>query len=161
MFLQWPRELSLKELPAHGCRKWQLRKWAPEWWIAGNKSSQCVTALPINNLHCTEQGHTWARVSLTRPRRDYKPNALFSEGFFQASLKFRNLDLLLYFVQCEAELVPLGADYGKLEEKKMEKICLLSLFIMKSQRMRTACAGETEGGIDLQERGSWDHPCRL
>lgn len=121
--------------------------------MAGNRSSQCVSVLPINNLHWTEQGHTWARVSLTRPRRDYKPNALLSEGFFQASLKFRNLDLLLYFVQCEAELVPLGADYGKLEEKKMEKkICLLSLFIMKSHRTRTACGGETEGGIDLQGR---------
>lgn len=116
-FLQWPRELSPRELPAQGCRKWQLRKWGPEWWIAGNRSSQCVSVLPINSLHCAEQGHTWARVSPTCPRRDYKPTALLSEGFFQGALKFRNLDLLLYIVQCKAELVSFGADYGKVEEK--------------------------------------------
>lgn len=57
-------------------------------------------------------------VSLALPRRYDKPNSVFFEWFFQTSLKFRNLDLLLYFVQQEAELAPFWADYGKLKEEK-------------------------------------------
>ena len=35
-------------------------------------------------------------VSLTFPRRDYKCNSVFSEGFFQTSLKFRSLQTSHY-----------------------------------------------------------------
>lgn len=37
-------------------------------------------------------------VSVMLPRRDYKPSSVFSEGFLQASLKFRSLQTCYYIL---------------------------------------------------------------
>lgn len=99
--------------------------------------------------------------SLTLPIRDYKSNSVFSEAFFQGSLKFRNLDLLLYFVQQEAELALFWADYGKMEEEKkmVKEICLLSLSIMKNPDSENSlCQGKQKGTFTFRKGENWAHP---
>lgn len=165
MFLQWPRELSLKELPAQGNRKWQLQKRVPEWWIAGYRAPW-ASRLPINELQCIGQGHTWQAVSPTLPRRDYKPTSAFSEGFFRTSLKCRDLQAYYYVLLSWTD--PFWATGGKQieknrgEKKKTRKDLPFTFNCdMKIQAMETAYAGGNRRGHSPLGGETWAYPCRI
>lgn len=156
VFLQWPRELSLKELPAEGWRKWQLRKWVPEWWIAGYKTSRCISGLTINELHCIEQGHTWAsRITDTPQKRLQTLFSLFWR-VFPAFSKIYKLRLVTALCTAGSWTSPIVSRIWKNWKKKKKgggEIHLFSLSVMKTQIMKTACAsGNRRGHSPLGRR---------